>query len=181
MRRKAVDSFYAVETVLPESHAMGIRYYAYPVDGEFIELARVSPRMFMSIDPLADAWGLVGERPEMLYLDKCWRELQDLFGAKADTSPRPAYELVRGEVVLRPDGWTPFVRTLDPDQVATIADDMVRVTEAEVVAWLESGASRMTAEAHADERQYMMQLLRDAQTFTALLARERRGLVYMIG
>ena len=72
-----MDSAHADETVLPESLAMGIRYYAYPVDREFIELARVSPRMFMSIDPFADVWGVVEERPEMLYLDKVWRDLQD--------------------------------------------------------------------------------------------------------
>jgi hypothetical protein len=112
---------------------------------------------------------------------KCWRELQGLVGTKADASPRPAQELVRGEVVLRPDGWTPFVRTLEPDHVATIADDIVRVTEAEVVVWLGSGAGRMSAESQADERQCMVQLLRDAQTFTALPAREKRGLVHMIG
>jgi hypothetical protein len=64
--------------------------------------------------------------------------------------------------VLRPDRWTPFVRTYEPDQVATIADDIVRVTEAEVVPWLGSGAGRMSGESPADERQCMVQLLRDA-------------------
>lgn len=49
---------------------------------ELVEHARVSPRAFVSQDPLVDAWELNGTpRPDMLYLDKCWQ-------AKPKSSPR---------------------------------------------------------------------------------------------
>jgi hypothetical protein len=49
---------------------MGIRYYAYPIDADLIELAKSTPRSFLSDDPLVDAWGPVDKRPPTLYLDK---------------------------------------------------------------------------------------------------------------
>lgn len=62
---------------------MGIRYYAYAFDADRTAEALASPRLFLSSDPLADAWGLergarcgaatfrqaVPDR-DMLYLDK---------------------------------------------------------------------------------------------------------------
>lgn len=170
--------------VLAQSLAMGIRYYAYPVEAEFTDHARVSPRMFMSIDPLTDAWGPAEGRPTMLYLDKCWRELQALFGAKPQGPARPAYELVSGEVVMHHDGWEPFIRSLDPNQVASVAQDVGHVTKADVEAWLlDSRTEPLNAEDRDrdEELRYVMQYLGDAKTFTEQLALEERGLVYLIG
>lgn len=159
---------------------MGIRYYAYPVDAKLIELAKTSPRAFLGSDPLADAWGPAENRPPMLYLDKCWRDLQELFGRSDGTTARPALELVRGAVTPHPEGWEPFIRVLGPTEVAAVAADISRVTEADASAMAASRPSRW-GDSPADELRYVLHYLADAQSFTAQLAREGRGLVYEIG
>lgn len=103
---------------------MGIRYYAYPVPPAMIAEALDDPCRFHGDDPLMDAWGPEDTRPVMLYLDKCWREMQAAFNVWAD-SPRPAAELVRGAVTFVDEGaYHAFERTLTPEEVAAIADDL---------------------------------------------------------
>jgi hypothetical protein len=63
---------------------MGIRYYAYPVRTSDVELARANPHDFLATDLLADAWGPAELKPRMLYLDKCWGQLQELLGPRPD-------------------------------------------------------------------------------------------------
>src|SRR5690606_14201418 len=78
--------------------AMGVRYYAYPLAPELVGRAMDDPRPFLSDDPLADAWGLGRPRhPQMLYLDKCWRQLQSLTNPPGG-KPRPSHALVAGDV-----------------------------------------------------------------------------------
>jgi hypothetical protein len=157
---------------------MGIRYYAYPVRERDITAARADPCAFHGDDPLVDAWGPEEERPEMLYLDKCWRELQTLFGEP----PRPALRLVEGAVTFMNGGaeWRAFEQVLDPEQVQAIADDIALVTDADV--------SRMIAEnecyayhGQEEEFRYVSEYLHRAQQFVAALAERKLGLVYLIG
>ena len=153
---------------------MGIRYYAYPLQPSDIESARASPRAFMADDPLADAWGSLELRPRMLYLDKCWAELQDLFGS------RPASLLVQGSVTHTSYGWIPHLDVLDPETVGAVAEDLARVTEADVVAsGVRSYRGRGTPAEDADE--YVMHFLAEARTFTKSLTTDGLGLIYMIG
>lgn len=148
--------------------AMGIRYYAWPVPARLVPLALDDPCPFHSEDPLADAWGPADERPPMLYLDKAWSELQQLFG-----EARPAAHLVHGEVTHTYDGWIPFERALTVKQVAAIAADLAdyQPDDAEIAA----------AAWRFGEVSYVRQYLEDARTFTAKLAEAGHGLVYLIG
>ena len=170
---------------------MGIRYYAYPVDGALIEQARAEPLMFLSPDPLMDAWGGAGdgwarshseprartftigevpesERPRMLYLDKAYPVFQRLFRG------RPSYNLVAGAVRPCDMGWEPWIEVLGADEVREIALDVVAVdpvAEGDVVL---DGPLDWEAE-------WINSYLVRAQHFVTELAAEGNGLVYMIG
>jgi hypothetical protein len=162
---------------------MGIRYYAYPVPPELGDLAKQSPRDFVGRDPLMDAWGPPEERPRMLYLDKCWRELQSLF-APSESRVQPAYELVRGEVTHTPEGWIPFLRYLANEDLRTIAADLAdaEASECFVMAGVEAFCrARPWADDVEAELHYVQAYLRDAARFTADVADRGEGLVYMIG
>lgn len=162
---------------------MGIRYYAYPVDANELELARISPATYLSEDPFADAWFTpLDERPPMLYLDKCWRELQALLELQEPLQPRPAYGLVRGNVTMTGEGWIPFVRLVEPDEVAEIADDLTLVEPAHVTEMLTARtASFYPGETIETAEQYIVPYLRDAQKFTRELAGRGDAFVYKIG
>ena len=160
---------------------MGIRYYAYPVDADLIDAAKACPRDFLGEDPLMDAWGPDDERPRMLYLDKCWRELQLLFKGDGMRPDRPSIRLVSGNVRETGMGWIPHIAVLDPTEVSEIATDLATVTSSEV-------RSMFAANPHLEERHgadeefaYVTQYLRDALTFTSELSDLGLGLVYMIG
>jgi hypothetical protein len=159
---------------------MGIRYYAYPVAAVHAELARIAPHTLMSDDPLVDAWGPESERPAMLYLDKCWGYLQRLFDAKDDRPARPAFDLVKGKVVMTATGWESVIRALDPDQVVIVAKDLETVTADDVWEMLDDGSLQFSDD-RAEEFDYIMWNLDAAKAFTARLAREGLGLVYLIG
>ena len=160
---------------------MGIRYYAYPVAAELVEIAASSPRDFMSADPLADAWGPPDQRPPMLYLDKCWRNLQVVLGASRSEEIRPAYELVRGEVTMHSDGWVPYLRYLDPQKVRDIAADIANVDECQVMDGVAAIGGQLLMKDFASEVDYTIDYLSAAIAFTADSARAGQGLVYMIG
>lgn len=164
---------------------MGIRYYGYAFDADRTAEVLADPRAFISSDPLADAWGMEPHaeysvatfqqrtpQRDLLYLDKAWRDLQAITGPM-----RPAYRLFEGDVTLSSDGysWTPCVRALPPDVIATIADDLIRITPASVRKrfrlW---GASALDAD-------YVVQYLETARIFVRGLARDGRGMAYLIG
>lgn len=149
---------------------MGIRYYAYPIDRDLVELASRDPRAFLSDDPLMDAWGPPEERPPMLYLDKCWSRLQMLFGDGSER-PRASAALVHGQVTHTGYGWIPHIQVLDPADVAEFARDIVCVDEEEVRALTDDET----------ERDYVLRYLADAKGFVTRLAARGDGLVYLIG
>jgi hypothetical protein len=160
---------------------MGIRYYAYPVAAELAELAAASPHDLIGSDPFFDAWGPVDRRPHMLYLDKAWRNLQAVFGPSDSGGTCPAFELVRGEVTMRDDGWDPFVRYLDADTTREIAADLANVDECYVMSGIEALRRKEVVADFSAEVDYTIQYLNEAISFTRDLASSGQGLVYMIG
>ncbi|MEO6944795.1 MAG: DUF1877 family protein [Lacisediminihabitans sp.] len=157
---------------------MGIRYYAYPITADEYPLALENPCAFHGSDPLMDAWGPEDMKPEMLYLDKCWKELQTLLAPVPRQPNRPALQLVDGQVTHTETGWIAYERALGPAQVAAIAADLKTVSELDIRRMLPRFRSP-----HADneEYEYVAQYLADAQRFTTDLADSGRGLVYIIG
>ncbi|OMH23027.1 hypothetical protein BKD30_14210 [Tersicoccus phoenicis] len=156
---------------------MGIRYYAYPLPPELVTAARLDPSAYLSSDPLADAWDLDGQsRPRMLYLDKCWGLLQQLTCADP-RAPRPSYLLVEGRVTHTHDGWIPWTRVLDADEVGRIADDLALINPDDLDDLFARGASHF----RDDDRDYLESYLAQAKEFTADLRARGQGLVYMIG
>ncbi|MBC7441029.1 MAG: DUF1877 family protein [Ramlibacter sp.] len=158
---------------------MGIRYYAYPITADEYPLALKNPCLFHRSDPLTDAWGALETRPEMLYLDKCWSDLQHLLGSAPDQPDRPALQLVGGRVTFTSTGWIPYERALGPAQVKAIAADLGTVVEADIRRMVSEfpplyGSAEQTYE-------YVAQYLADAKHFTARLATGGWGLVYLIG
>ena len=158
---------------------MGIRYYAYPITAEQYPLAVQNPCRFHGSDPLMDAWGPADEQPEMLYLDKCWRELQALLGPQSGVADRPALRLVEGHVTDVGMGWIPYERALSPAQVQAVAADLATIGESDIRRLLSAPSRR--EDSPDQEFEYVAQYLAAAQEFTAGLARNGRGLVYMIG
>ncbi|WP_115790446.1 DUF1877 family protein [Arthrobacter silvisoli] len=172
---------------------MGIRYYAYAFDGKLTEQVLADPLGFLSDDPLADAWGFehgatistptfeqaVPER-DMLYLDKAWRHLQ-FFTSPVEPGlpPRPAFRMFEGEVAMHDMGWDPWVRTLTPPDVFTVARDLEDVTDDELELRLRE--SSFFSRDPEGEVGYAVNYLRQAQAFVTNLAAEGRGMVYMIG
>ena len=115
----------------------------------------------------------------MLYLDKCWNELQILLGPESGLADRPALQLVAGQVTHTETGWIPFERALNPVQVRAIAVDLATFEEADIRRILPR--LRRRDESSEEEYEYVAQYLSDAQEFTARLASDGRGLVYLIG
>jgi len=147
---------------------MGIRYYAYPVPAELVEQAHDDPRLFLSHDPLMDAWGPEDERPMMLYLDKVWGPLQQLLAG------RRSLDLVAGHVRWIGYEYEPFVAVLDPDEVAAIADDLLLVEDVDDETATRLGPLDWTAD-------HVNQYLTEARAFTRALSDRGCGLVYVIG
>lgn len=160
---------------------MGIRYYAYPVDARQVEFARQDPRAFLGRDPLMDAWGPIEQKPDMLYLDKCWGYLQGLFSSPAGEQNRAALALVAGEVEMSGLGWYSFVAARGPEEVAAIAGDISLLGEQHVREFFEDERRLQFGGSRENEIEYVMHFLADAQEFVARLASEGRGLVYQIG
>ena len=127
-----------------------------------------------------DAWGGPDDTPEMLYLDKCWRELQVLLGPRSGIENRPALQLVNGSVTDTPTGWIPHERALSPEEVRAIADDLATVGESDIRRLMPLITGRDAGEDDGEYR-YVAQYLAVAKGFTQKLAREGRGLVYLIG
>lgn len=160
---------------------MGIRYYAYPLAPKFVPLALQDPRPFAGDDPFGDAWMTTDdERPEMLYLDKCWGPLQGLTLGE-DGEPRVSHRLFEGNVTLMDGGctWLPYVKALSPSDVDKVARDLARIGPPDVD--LLVAKYRGPRHDQEQERSYILQFLGQAQEFTAQMQGRGWGLTYLIG
>ena len=177
-----------------DAAAMGIRYYAYAFDADLTEQALRDPLSIMSSDPLADAWGMqphatvtvatfeqVSPKRDMLYLDKAWSAMQSLtrWFSVAD-GESSASRMFDGAVTMRGLGWDPWVRTIQPEEVPRIRDDLCAIHEVTVRQWARTWASPFGAD-DEDEVRYVLDFLERAQEFVSQLADDGRGMVYLIG
>ncbi|MGO1971551.1 MAG: DUF1877 family protein [Propionibacteriaceae bacterium] len=161
---------------------MGIRCYAYPLAAEFVDHAQREPHLFVSADPLADAWGPEETRPTMLYLDKSWRWLQRL--TSGDATPRSSHRLVQGNVTYVEEGmaWHPWLRVIAPDEVAAIAADLALLGPQDVQAMLRQELRRFdSGAAFVQEEAYIVHFLHAAQRFVSDMSRTGMGVITMIG
>ena len=173
---------------------MGIRYYAYAFDADLAQQAVDDPHSIISSDPLADAWGLephaaisvatfeqVTPKRDMLYLDKAWSALQSLTHPKpGDADAGSCYRMFEGDVTMHDMGWHPWVRTILPEGVPSIRDDLSAIDESRVREWAGTWRSRHGA-GEEDELRYVLDYLKRAQEFVESLAADGRGMVYLIG
>jgi hypothetical protein len=173
---------------------MGIRYYAYAFDADHAVHAADDPHSILSSDPLADAWGLephasvslatfgqVPPRRDMLYLDKAWSALQSLTRPASDPpGAGSCHRMFEGNVTMHALGWDPWVRTILPDEVLAIRDELCAIDENKVRAWARTWRSPHGAD-DADELRYVLGYLTRAQEFVDSLATDGRGMVYLIG
>jgi hypothetical protein len=173
---------------------MGIRYYAYAFDAHLAQQALDYPHSILSSDPLADAWGLkphaavtaatfeqVPPKRDMLYLDKAWSALQSLTRPPSDHAGVGAsYRMFEGDVTMHGLGWEPWVRTILPEEVPSIRDDLREFDDSRVRAWAGTWRSRHGAD-DEDELRYVLDYLTRAQEFVESLASDGRGMVYLIG
>jgi hypothetical protein len=172
---------------------MGIRYYAYAFEAAHSEHALAAPEVFVSRDPLGDAWGLphgwfTGDmqgqllsKRVMLYLDKAWNLLQRATRPTFVTDPaRPAYRMFEGSPHFNSDGsHRPWVRAIAPAEVVEIARDVESITDADLETALTD--ERSAYPASADEVAYATEYLHDAQEFARAIAADGDGFVYTIG
>ena len=125
--------------------------------------------------------GPADERPEMLYLDKCWYELQSLFHPEPGAPVRPAHRLVAGQVTMIGWEWEPHIAVLDANELAAAALDLATVTDDDVAAWLRAGDAKHRRDGFDGAFSYVTHFLHQAQEFTSRLAERGSGLVYLIG
>ena len=173
---------------------MGIRYYAYAFDRDLAQQAVDDPHSILSSDPLADAWGMephvsvsvatfeqVSPKRDMLYLDKAWSALQSLTRPMLDNpGAGAAYRMFEGNVTMHGMGWDPWVRTILPEEVPAIRDDLCSIDQSRVQAWARTWRSPHGADDESELR-YVLDFLGRAQEFIQALATDRRGMVYLIG
>lgn len=177
-----------------DARRMGIRYYAYAFDADLAQQAVDDPHSILSSDPLADAWGMephasvsvatfeqVSPRRDMLYLDKAWSALQSLTHPTPDVpGAGSCYRMFEGHVTMHDMGWDPWVKTILPEEVPAIRDDLCAIDESRVRAWARAWRSPHGAD-DEDELRYVLDFLRRAQEFVESLVAEGRGMVYLIG
>ncbi|TFH51934.1 DUF1877 domain-containing protein [Actinomyces viscosus] len=169
---------------------MGIRYYAYAVEADRIDDAIECPSMFLSCDPLADAWGMEGgvmsgpatmkqvvPKRDMLYLDKAWDELQELTRAENNGGEcRPSYRMFEGRVRMVGPEWEPWVRVLRPEEMRGISWDLKLLCQEEA-----SISKRSHGGGSEESMSYLVRYLQEACRFAEELVEDGRGMVYMIG
>ncbi|WP_157887533.1 DUF1877 family protein [Frondihabitans sp. PAMC 28766] len=168
---------------------MGIRYYAYPVLADDIELARQNPLDYMNNNPIVDDDDPDDDRL-VLCLDKSWRYLQELFVWPNQYPAEPCLDLVRGDVVY-PNGWQEGYRchyeVLEPEAVQRIADHIGEIDKVDVLAmFLAHYGCPSTGGDHRDSHlredvAYVGYHLEQAKRFVAMVAAAGHGLVYRIG
>lgn len=160
---------------------MGIKYFALPVPGPLVDIARINPRAFLSDHHFWASWSDPPDGPEVLFLDKAWRDLQWLLDGTGDDPPRAAYELVRGEATQYGYGWTPYDRVLSAPEVADVARDLAAVNVPELYQAYTPRVSPDWAAIMDGRREYVESYLWKASRFTARLAEQGLGLIYSIG
>ncbi|MHA7306378.1 DUF1877 family protein [Arthrobacter sp. TMN-49] len=158
---------------------MGIRYFALPVPAQMVNIARINPRAFLSDRHFWASWSDPPDRPEGLYLDKAWRDLQWLLGESEP--PRASYELVSGDVEMTDCGWIPFDRVLSAGQVRRVAEDLALVDLGVLYQLRLPRESPDWAAIMDGRREYVKSYLEAARKFTAQLAGLGLGLIYSIG
>ncbi|UOE44041.1 YfbM family protein [Agromyces larvae] len=77
-------------------------------------------------------------------------------------------------------GWDSWVRTIRPEEVPVIRDALCAIDESRVRAWAVDWRRPHGADGDDDLR-YVLDYLRQAQEFVESLARDGRGMVYLIG
>ncbi len=173
---------------------MGIRYYAYAFGAELAQEALDNPDSILSGDPLADAWGMephasvsvttfeqTSPKRDMLYLDKAWSALQSLtYPTSGARGAAPAYRMFEGRVSMHDMGWDPWIRTIMPEEIPAIRDDLSAFDESRVRVWAVDWRSPFGADPE-DEVRYVSDFLERAKEFVTALAADGRGMVYMIG
>lgn len=160
---------------------MGIRYLALPVPPQMVNIAQVNPRAFLSDHHFWESWPDPPDRPAGLFLDKPWRDLQDLLGWPGEEPARPAYELLRGNVTQYGYGWIPYDKVLGADEVATVAGDLARVDLTELYPPYLLSMSPDWAAIMDGRRCTVETYFEEAKSFTARLADLGLGLIYSIG
>ncbi len=160
---------------------MGIKYFALPVPAPLVNIARMNPRAFLPERPAGNAWPEPPCPPDALQLDKPWQDLRDLLGWPGHQPPRPAFELLRGEVKQRGYGWLPYERVLGPQDVVEVAEDLSRLDLAALYQAYEPLVSPDWAAIMDGRRGIVESHVRKAEAFTAKLAHNGQGLIYRIG
>ncbi|WP_382304920.1 hypothetical protein [Herbiconiux sp. UC225_62] len=152
---------------------MGIHYFAYPLHPVFVDTAVSDPRTHLDSDEFHQFFMHGEPGLATLDLDKCWREMQGLFGSRPDRPSRPAHQLVEGEVTPACCGWYGFYRAVTPAAMYAIADDFAAVNDEDI-------REALGPEACADNS-YVQQMLDRARNFTREVTRRGMGAVYHIG
>ncbi|WP_104091694.1 hypothetical protein [Arthrobacter sp. GMC3] len=160
---------------------MGIRYFALPVPAQLVAIARINPRAFLSDAHFWESWSDPPDRPEALFLDKCWWDLQQLFGGMDPESTRDAYELVRGNVTEYGYGWIPFDRVLSAEEVFKVSIDLASVDLPELYQNFTPHMSPDWAAIMDGRRSAVESYLEAARKFTVQLSELGLGLIYSIG
>ena len=164
---------------------MGIRYYAWPLHPDLVDLARSYPEAFAADDPFGDAWST--ENTGNCYLDKAWPELQcGLRGSVGlGRRQRPAFSLVEGDVVMTNEGWIAHFGVLDPVQLLRAARDLQQIPVFEPSrrprrepARSRRGAAMSSGWVDQDYAGHYLEVLRN---FVGALAQAKMGMIYMIG
>lgn len=158
---------------------MGISYVALPVPAAMVNIARINPRAFLSDHHFWASWSDPPDRPEGLYLDEAWRDLQWLLGESEP--PSDAYELVRGDVEMARCGWIPFDRVLSAEEVRRVAEDLALVDLRELYQLRLPHDSPDWAAIMDSRRGHVEYYLEAARKFSAELAGLGLGLIYSIG
>jgi hypothetical protein len=117
----------------------------------------------------------------MLYLDKCWRDLQILFSGDGTSPERSASALVKGQVTHTHEGWIAHIAVLDPVQVRNMSEDLATITPIEVRSVLTAKPALALNDDFEKEVEYVSHYLRAALAFTTGLSELGNGLVYTIG
>lgn len=155
---------------------MGIRYSAYPVRSDEIDLARRDPRHYIHCvspvgddDPYDDDY----EKHLFLYLGKeGWYEMQRLFGAATEDPHGWGMELV-GRSAREDSRLGRWIRSqvLTPEEVGQISHQIGQLdTQSIIAAGFEGG-----------EVEFVAEYLEKAQRFTAECVDRGYGLISVIG
>ena len=117
----------------------------------------------------------------MLYLDKAWSALQSLArSGPGSPAAGSCCRMFEGNVTMHDMGWDPWVRTILPEEVPAIRDDLCAIDEDQARTWARTWRSRHGAD-DDDELRYVLDYLTWAQEFVESLATDGRGMVYLIG